>query len=128
MANLTLLITSSPFTSDRHQLALRFAREATRNHKVLRVFFYGDAVYAANRNQQAPQGQLSLADQWSLFSKESHTPLICCIANSLRRGLADKAEMSRYNLSDASLHPSFRLAGLGEMAEANLDSDRTVQF
>lgn len=128
MANFTLLISSAPFTSDRHHLALRFAREAARNHKILRVFFYGDAVFAANRNQQAPQGQQSLAEQWSQLSDEHQIPLICCIANSLRRGLADDTEMARYGLKDASLHHSFRLAGLGEMAEANLDSDRTVQF
>ena len=128
MANFTLLITSSPFTSDRHHLALRFAREAVNKHKVLRVFFYGDAVFAANRNQQAPQGQANLADLWADFSLEHQVPLICCIANSLRRGLADETETKRYGLSDACLHERFRLAGLGEMAEASLDSDRTVQF
>ncbi len=128
MNRITLLITSPPFTSDRHQLALRFARQAAERGSLVRVFFYGDAVLAANRNQQAPQGQQGIVSEWVEFQKDSNTPLICCIANGLRRGITDDAECERYGLSSSNLHPAFRLAGLGEMAEASLDSDRVVQF
>ncbi|HBS42984.1 MAG TPA: sulfurtransferase complex subunit TusD [Oceanospirillales bacterium] len=128
MPAFTLLITSSPFTGDRHQLALRFAQQAAKQESLLRVFFYGDAVLAANRNQQAPQGQENIATLWSEFAAQTGVPLICCIANSLRRGLSDATERDRYQLRDDCLHPAFCLAGLGEMAEASLDSERIVQF
>ena len=128
MNRISLLISSSPFTNDRHLLALRFARQACSHGTLVRVFFYAEAVLAANRNQQVPQGQTSVASHWAEFHSESNTPLICCIANGLRRGITDEAECERYNLSSSNLHPAFRLAGLGEMAEASLDSDRIVQF
>ncbi|MDF1761955.1 MAG: sulfurtransferase complex subunit TusD [Oleibacter sp.] len=136
MASFTLLITSSPFKSTQHEAALRFARAALSQkneandslHCIKRVFFYGDAVLVANVAQQSPQGQQSTLAGWLELAKTHQVALHACIANSLRRGIADESERSRYDLEAAVLHPTFQLMGLGEMTEAYSDSDRLIQF
>ena len=127
--NYTILISSSPFMGSQHQLAMRFIRTALENdHSIERIFFYGDAVLAANRYQVPPQGQKSLADTWADFASELSLSLHACIANSVRRGIVDQREAERYNFDSPSLHSAFTLAGLGEMSEVVHDSDKMVQF
>ena len=125
----SLLVTSNAFSTDRHELAMRFVEAAAlQGHSIQRVFFYQDAVNVANQNQTPPQGQASPCTRWAELAEKHQFPLIACIANSLRRGLADTAESARHDLTGANLHPAFSLAGLGEMAESYNDSDQLVQF
>lgn len=128
MASFTLFVTQSPFDSLAHQQALDFARAALQaGHRIQRVFFYTDAVLCASACQIPIQGQTSIADQWGELAMPHQIPLQACIANALRRGLADTTESDRYNLTP-TLHPAFSLVGLGDMAEAVRDSDRIIEF
>ena len=129
MATFTLFITSSPNSTDLHAAAIAFARTALeKGHSIKRVFFYGDAVFSGLATQQPPQGQESTLALWQAFKNEFDTGLQACIANSLRRGVADLRESHRYALDAVTLAKSFELCGLGEMAEAFNDSDRVIHF
>jgi tRNA 2-thiouridine synthesizing protein D len=128
MANITVLITSSPFGNNIHALAQRYINAAVVHHTIDRIFFYQDAVLVANQAQQPPQGQVSILSHWKSLAERNNIPLQACIANSLRRGLTDNAEQARYDLPFASLDPAFELCGLGDMAMAHKDSDKVVQF
>jgi tRNA 2-thiouridine synthesizing protein D len=128
MANITVLITSSPFGNNIHALAQRYINAAVVHHTIDRIFFYQDAVLVANQAQQPPQGQASLLSSWKLLAERHNISLQACIANSLRRGLADENEKNRYELSFASLDTAFELCGLGDMAAAHKESDKVVQF
>ncbi|GGY41359.1 sulfurtransferase TusD [Bacterioplanes sanyensis] len=126
MATLTLLIRRSPYIGHGHQTALAFASAALdAGHAIKRVFFYQDAVLAAMQ-QQPPQGQAAISQQWQSLAARGVT-LQVCIANALRRGVVDEREAQRYDCQ-ATLAPDFVLAGLGEMASASEDSDRIVEF
>ncbi|MEK9712018.1 MAG: sulfurtransferase complex subunit TusD [Thalassolituus sp.] len=128
MADFTLLITTPPFTGNHHALAMRFVRATADKHNIKRIFFYQDAVLAANKCQQAPQGQTAACSEWAALSEQYGIALSACIANSLRRGIANDTEATRYELREANLHPAFELVGLGEMTDAINDSDQVVQF
>lgn len=127
MARISIFLNQSPFTFSSHLQAMDYIREASREHQILRVFFYQDAVLAGLNNQQPIQGQPSIVELWQALAKEVDFPLQACIANSLRRGLFDETEAARYN-STANLADGFTLTGLGEMAEAVAESDQLVQF
>jgi len=129
MATFSLLLTQSPFSGASHILAQDFARSLlAQGHKLQRVFFYRDAVFAALSTQNPVQGQSAVNQQWQSLATEYGFPLQVCIANALRRGVTDNAEQQRYNLPASTLAAGFELAGLGEMAEAALDSDRIIDF
>lgn len=128
MQTATIMITAAPFLGVQHTLALRFAHQwLASGHCIKRVFFYGDATLVANCNIQPPQGQAALIEQWSQWSHTSGVPLQVCIANAIRRGLLDQDEAQRYNKAQ-TLHPSFELVGLGELAAIGIDGDKLVQF
>ncbi|UXD87525.1 sulfurtransferase complex subunit TusD [Thalassolituus hydrocarboniclasticus] len=129
MATFSLLMTQSPYSGVSHTLAQEFALSLlAQGHKLQRVFFYQDAVFAALSTQNPVQGQPSVSQQWLALAADHDFPLQVCIANALRRGVIDKAEQQRYNLPTDTLATGFELTGLGEMAEAALDSDRIIDF
>lgn len=123
----SLLVRSSPLGGVNHTLALSFVKAALKQgHRINRVFFYQDGVYIGLA-QQAPQGQVSLHEQWLALAQEGGFPLQCCIANAVRRGLLDATEAARYDRS-ATLAAGYELCGLGEMVAAHQDSDRLLTF
>lgn len=129
MASFSLLLTQSPLSGASHYLALDFARALlSAGHRLDRVFFYQDAVYAGLNSQTPVQGQESIAQAWHRLADEYNIPLQLCIANALRRGVVDAVERNRYNLPAATIAEGFSLAGLGEMASACQESDRVIQF
>lgn len=129
MASFTLLVRTSPFAGVHHQLAQDFVASALRQgHDIRRVFFYQDAVYAALNTLQPVQGQISVTAAWQQLASSGKFPLQVCIANALRRGVADEQEQKRYDLPCVTCANGFELAGLGEMATATADSDRIVEF
>jgi tRNA 2-thiouridine synthesizing protein D len=129
MATFSLLLTQSPHSGISHTLAQQVARSLlSQGHTLQRVFFYQDAVFAALSTQNPVQGQPSISQQWQALATEHGFSLQVCIANALRRGVVDKTERQRYNLPTDTLAEGFELAGLGEMAEAALDSDRIIDF
>ena len=126
---ISLLILGAPLTTDAPAQALRFARAAVAaGHRVHRAFFHKDAVAIANRYVSLPGDEVDIAALWLDFAQRHDVEAIVCVAAGGRRGVVDEGEAARAGRRGATLREGFRIAGLGEMVGAMLESDRTVTF
>ena len=115
---ISILVQSDPFTTANGELALRFAQSVVlSNHDLYRVFFYKQAVSIASKHAIAPQDEMQLTEMWIDLARKSKVELIVCVAAGQRRGLVQTV-----------LADEFEIAGLGQMVEAMIESDRTVTF
>lgn len=127
----TLILTHSPNQLESNLCAQQFASEVLLAGDIIdRVFFYQDACYIGLESQIPGQGLITSFDGWANLHETYKVPLQVCIANGLRRGVLDASEARRYSteehLKHKTLHPSFQLVGLGELAEACQSSDRII--
>ena len=126
---LALLIQGAPQTTDAAATALHFAQAATAaGHRIHRAFFHQDGVHIANRFVTLPADEVDLASEWLEFARRHEVELTVCVAAAARRGVVDAAEAARAGLTGATLRDGFQVAGLGQMIEAMLETDRTVTF
>lgn len=124
----TLILTQAPNQQESNLTAQKLAAEILSAGDIIdRVFFYQDACYIALSSQVPGQGLEASYQGWIDLHKKYNTPLQACIANSLRRGVLDKAEAERYQQT-ANLQEGFELVGLGELAEACQTSDRIIRL
>lgn len=94
MAAFSLTLTASPWSTDQHPRAQRFARALTAaGHSVSQVFFYQDAVQVCNAE--------NIAAEWQTLSETLGCSLFVCVSAAERRGLA-------------TLHEPWQLVGLGD--------------
>jgi len=113
-----ILVNEGPFTHQASDSAHRFAVAALqKGHQIHRVFFYGDGVYNANRFCQPQSDDRNPALLWSKLGMEHGIDLVVCVAAALRRGITEEV-----------LQPGFRIAGLGQLVEAGIRSDRFIVF
>ncbi|UTW45834.1 sulfurtransferase complex subunit TusD [bacterium SCSIO 12696] len=126
----SLIVLGAPGSHQSAYSAFQFASAAVAGgHQIYRVFFYHDGVHAGSGLLTSPQGEPDLEQQWQQFSNEHHIELTVCIASALRRGIVDKVEAERYEYPASNLNePYFRLQGLGELADAAIQSDRLITF
>ena len=126
---IALLIQGGPRTTDAPVAALKFARAAlAAGHRIHRAFFHKDGVGIANRFVALPSDEPDIAAEWIKFAGRHDVELAVCVAASARRGVVDAGEATRAGLDGATLREGFEVAGLGQMIEAMLESDRTVTF
>jgi tRNA 2-thiouridine synthesizing protein D len=126
---LSILVYGSPTGSQASATAYRFAKAALQQgHEIYRVFFYGDAVYAASSLNAPPQDESDQGKLWSELGKNHNLDMVVCIAAALKRGVLDQTEAKRFEKSAYNLAPGFTLSGLGQMMDANQNSDRMVTF
>ena len=126
---ISLLILGAPLTTDAPAQALRFARAAVAaGHGVHRAFFHKDAATIANRFVSLPGDEVDIAALWLDFAQRHDIEVTVCVAAGARRGVVDEGEAARAGLRGATLREGFRIAGLGEMVGAMLETDRTVTF
>lgn len=122
----TLIMTQSPNQLETNLSAQQLAAAILNAGDIIdRVFFYQDACYTALASQIPGQGLNPSFEGWVKLHLQYNLDLQVCIANSLRRGLVDIEEGKRYQQT-ANLHSAFKLAGLGELAEACQASDRII--
>ena len=125
----SLLVLGSPWSGQSGDSAWRFARALLdEGHELYRVFFYLDAVHAGSQLAVAPQGQTDPVARWAELASGSGAELALCVASAVKRGMLDNAEAERHERGAANVHPAFTLAGLGQLVDANIHSDRLVTF
>lgn len=125
----TLVLSGAPYTSQAPQSALAFAKAlVAAGHKIDRVFLYGDGVYLASCLASPPSDEVNWTQAWSEFLMETGTRAVACIASALRRGIADSAEQTRYELSANNITKPFEMAGLGDWVESTMTSSRILYF
>jgi len=128
-ARFSLLVTGAPYGSEASASALLFARALlAQGHLLQSVFFYQEGVLNGNALVHPASDEVNLVSGWAELAGQYGVPLYLCVAAALRRGVVDNTEQAQQRLPAANLHPAFTLAGLGELAQAALTSDRFIQF
>lgn len=122
-------VLAPPYSRQANQTALQFCRAVLRQgHQLKRVFFSGDGVLSASQLGVPPQDEINLYKEWIRLNADHGVELVVCISACLRRGMVNVSEAERYQLPAANLSPSFVVAGLGQLVDAALESDRLVTF
>lgn len=113
-----VLLNEGPYQHQAADSAYQFCKAAiAKGHEVQRVFFYHDGVINATRLTEPPQDDRNIVARWSKLAEEHKVDLVVCVAAGLRRGIKDEV-----------LAPGFRIAGLGQLVDSGMKSDRLVVF
>jgi tRNA 2-thiouridine synthesizing protein D len=125
----SIVIYSAPYSSEAASSALRFARSLVdQGHELYRLFFFGDGVHNASRLTVVSQDEKNLQQQWKQLIQQHNIDSVVCVSSALRRGIVDQAEATRHELGQASADESSEVAGLGQLIDALMQSDRVVNF
>ena len=125
----SIVIYAAPYSTESAATALRFAQSLIQQgHELYRLFFFGDGVHNASKLTVVAQDEINLQQQWSELIREHDIDSVICVSSALRRGVLDQTEADRHELGTASAYESSNLAGLGQLIDATLHSDRVVNF
>lgn len=112
-----ILIQEGPYNHQAADSAYNFTVAALeKGHEITGIFFYNDGVLNATKLMDPPQDDRNINKRWSELG-EKGIDLIVCIAASKRRGINDEV-----------LAPKFRIAGLGQLVDIAIKSDRLITF
>ena len=125
----SIVIFAAPYSTESAATALRFAESLIQQgHELYRLFFFGDGVHNASKLTVVAQDEINLQLQWSKLIEEHDIDSVICVSSALRRGVLDQAEAERHELGTSSAYESSQVAGLGQLIDAALHSDRVVNF
>ena len=125
----SIVIFAAPYSTESAATALRFAESLIQQgHELYRLFFFGDGVHNASKLTVVAQDEINLQLQWSKLIEEHDIDSVICVSSALRRGVLDQAEAERHELGTASAYEGSQVAGLGQLIDAALHSDRVVNF
>ena len=125
----SIVIYAAPYSTESAASALRFAESLIQQgHELYRLFFFGDGVHNASKLTVVAQDEINLQLQWSKLIEEHDIDSVICVSSALRRGVLDQTEADRHELGTASAYESSDVAGLGQLIDASLHSDRVVNF
>lgn len=125
----SIVIYAAPYSTESAATAFRFARSlVAQGHELYRLFFFGDGVHNASKLTIVAQDEINLQRQWSAFIEEHNIDSVICVSSALRRGVLDQTEADRHELGTASAYESSEVAGLGQLIDATLHSDRVISF
>jgi len=125
----SIVIYAAPYSAESAATALRFAQSLIeQGHEVYRLFFFGDGVHNASKLTVVAQDEINLQQQWSKLIEDNDIDSVICVSSALRRGVLDQTEADRHELGTASAYESSEVAGLGQLVDAALHSDRVVNF
>jgi len=125
----SLVIYAAPYSTESAATALRFAQSLIQQgHELYRLFFFGDGVHNASKLTVVAQDEINLQQQWSKLIEQYDIDSVICVSSALRRGVLDQTEADRHELGTASAFESSEIAGLGQLIDAALHSDRVVNF
>lgn len=120
---------ASPYTSQSSLSAIEFAKACiTSGHEIYRVFFYHDGANSGSFLQTPQQDEINIQKSWQTLATENNIDLVICIAAALKRGQLDTTEATRYEKSQFNVDTPFTLSGLGQLVDAQLNSDQTITF
>jgi tRNA 2-thiouridine synthesizing protein D len=125
----SIVIYAAPYSTESAATAFRFAESLIQQgHVLYRLFFFGDGVHNASKLTVVAQDEINLQLQWSKLIEEHDIDSVICVSSALRRGVLDQTEADRHELGTASAYESSQVAGLGQLIDAALHSDRVVNF
>jgi tRNA 2-thiouridine synthesizing protein D len=127
--NVSLLILSEPYSSQSSLSALNYAKAALlAGHLIPRVFFYHNGVHSGSQLQTPQQDEINVQQEWVKLANEYKLDLVICIAAALKRGNLSADEANRYDQQQHNIEAPFELSGLGQLLDAQLNSDQMITF
>lgn len=126
---ISLLVLSEPYSSQSSLSAVNYCKAAIElGHAIERVFFYHNGVHHGSVLQTPAQDEINLHSEWNTLASDHNIDLVICIAAALKRGQLDANEANRYEKPQHNIEPPFELSGLGQLLDAQLNSDRLITF
>lgn len=127
--NFAIMVLGSPWSTQSVGSALRFARAALQaGHRVMRVFFYHDGIYAGNRLATPPSPSPDYPRAWAELAQQHGIDLVVCIASAVKRGVLPAGEARRHGHDSDNLAAGFDASGLGQWVDAAIHCDRVISF
>ncbi len=123
---LLILITSSP-QQPLAKMAVRYARSALAQANQIEIFFYTDGASTANALSWQTAEQINICQEWQKLAEQYQLNLSVCVSTALARGVSDKANSQRHQLSGDNLAQGFRLVGLSDLV-MKIANSKVVQF
>jgi len=125
----TLVVHSAPYSSEAPASAFRFAKAALAGgHSIYRLFFFGVGVHNANRLTVVAQDDVNWQTQWDALIAEHNLDSVVCVSSAIKRGVLNESESTRHELDAVSLADNTQIAGLGQLVDAALQSDKVINF
>ncbi|MCH7815074.1 MAG: sulfurtransferase complex subunit TusD [Proteobacteria bacterium] len=125
----SIVVYAAPYSSEAAATAFNFTKTLLdQGHELYRLFFFGDGVHNANRLAVVAQDEVNLQQRWDQLITTHRLDAVVCVSSAIRRGLLDSQESERYELDAISVYGSSEIAGLGQLIDAVINSDRVVNF
>jgi len=125
----SIVVYAAPYSAEAAATALNFTRALLeQGHDIYRLFFFGDGVHNASRLSVVAQDENNLQQQWDQLIRDHELDSIICVSSALNRGIVDEQEATRHELGAVIAYASSKLAGLGQLIDATLNSDRVINF
>lgn len=125
----SIVVYAAPYSSQAAATAFNFTQSLLdQGHDVYRLFFFGDGVHNANRLSVVAQDECNLQQQWDKLITAHKIDSVVCVSSAVNRGILDEQESKRQDLDAVSAYASSELAGLGQLIDATINSDRIVNF
>lgn len=111
------VLVNAPPQSSAANAALQFCESLCKQGKTpFRVFFVSFGVLNASKIGKQ-------SNSWSKLIEKYHLDACCCVNSCVEHKLA-----SSQGKSNTKMNESFKLAGLGQLVEAEVKSDRLITF
>ncbi|MFT4862295.1 MAG: tRNA 2-thiouridine synthesizing protein D [Pseudohongiellaceae bacterium] len=125
----TIVVHSAPYSTQAPASAFRFAKAALLGgHSIYRLFFFGDGVHNGNRLTVTAQDDVNWQKQWDQLIGEHKLDAVVCVSSAIKRGILNEGESVRHELDAVSLTEQAQIAGLGQLVDAVLQSDKVINF
>lgn len=125
----TIVIYGAPYSAQAAESAYRFTSTLLdEGHSIYRLFFFGDGVHNVGRLAVAPQDEINLPRRWQDLIQRHELDSVACVSSAIKRGIINAQEAERYQLEAISIHDDSEIAGLGQLIDAVMNSDRVISF
>jgi len=125
----SLVIHAAPYSGQAALSALNFALAALENkHEIYRLFFFSDGVHNANSQLHVPQDEENIQRRWEALVDAHGIDSVVCVTSAIKRGILDANEAKRHGFDAINLSDKSAIAGLGQLVDACLQSDRVINF
>ncbi len=124
----SLVVYGAPHCSQAPLTAFRFASSVlSQGHSLYRVFFFHAGASNGLGTISDDDEAGKVIRDWQSLAEQHSLDLVICIGSAQRAGVKEQTGDS-VGLQQGTLAKGFQLAGLGQLADAAIKSDRLVSF
>ena len=127
--SVAIMLVHSPYTHSINETALLYVKSLIQQgHNVHQLFLYHEATQIASNLTITAQDENNQATQWQELINTHNIDCVACISSSLKRGVIDEQEASRYEKPHHNLASNISLGGLGDWIAAVNTADTHIVF